>query len=137
MEATRSELGPSLDVLRDVIDAGVRVIMTGPTLVPAFDADYAASRSAPIVHFLRTDLGLGGVILSDDVDAPGILRGSSLGQTAIEALAAGIDWLLVAGTLNLPNLVAAVAKAVTMERLSSARLHAAARAVRTLTGDIG
>jgi beta-N-acetylhexosaminidase len=137
VEATRSELEPSLDVFRAVIDTGVKVIMTGPTLVPAFDADYAASRSAPIVHFLRTDLGFGGVVLSDDLDAPGILRGSSLDEAAIDALAAGIDWLLVAGTPNLPHLVAAVTKAVTMERLSSARLHAAAQAVRTLTGDIG
>jgi beta-N-acetylhexosaminidase len=137
VEATRSELEPSLDVFRDVIDTGVRVIMTGPTLVPAFDIDHASSRSAATVHFLRTDLGFGGVILSDDLDAPGIRRGSSLDQAAIEALGAGIDWLLVAGTLNLPNLVAAVAKAVTMEHLSSAHLHAAAQAVRTLTGDIG
>jgi beta-N-acetylhexosaminidase len=137
VEATRSELEPSLDVFRDVIDAGVRVIMTGPTLVPGFDSDRASSRSVATVHFLRTDLGFGGVVLSDDLDAPGILRGSSLDQAAIEALAAGIDWLLVAGTPNLPNLVAAVAKAVSMERLSSARLHAAAQAVRTLTGDIG
>ncbi len=137
VEATRAELEPSLDVFRAVIDAGVRVIMTGPTLVPAFDVDHAASRSATIVHFLRTDLGFGGVILSDDLDAPGILRGSPLEQAAIEALTAGIDWLLVAGTPNLSDLVAAVARAVTMEHLSSARLHAAAQAVRTLTGDIG
>jgi beta-N-acetylhexosaminidase len=137
VEATRSELEPSLDVFRAVIDAGVRVIMTGPTLVPAFDTDHAASRSADIVHFLRTDLGFGGVILSDDLDAPGILRGSSVEQAAIDALTAGIDWLLVAGTPNLPDLVAAVANAVTMEHLSSARVHAAAQAVRTLTGDIG
>ena len=137
VEATRSELEPSLDVFRAVIDAGVKVIMTGPTLVPAFDVDHAASRSATIVHFLRTDLGFGGVILSDDLDAPGILRGSPLEQAAIEALTAGIDWLLVAGTPDLPNLVAAVAQAVTMGHLSSARLHSAALAVRTLTGDIG
>jgi beta-N-acetylhexosaminidase len=137
VEATRSELEPSLDVFRAVIDAGVRVIMTGPTLVPAFDVDHAASRSATIVHFLRTDLGFGGVILSDDLDAPGILRGSPLEQAAIEALTAGIDWLLVAGTPDLPNLVAAVTQAVTMGHLSSARLHSAAQAVRTLTGDIG
>ena len=107
------------------------------TLVPAFDADHAASRSATIVHFLRADLGFGGVILSDDLDTPGILRGSSLDQAAIEALAAGIDWLLVAGTPNLPNLDTAVVKAVNMGRLSSARLHAAAQAVRTLTNDTG
>ena len=137
VEATRSELEPSLDVFRAVIDAGVRVVMTGPTLVPAFDGDHAASRSATIVHFLRTELGFGGAILSDDLDAPGILRGSSLDQAAIEALAAGIDWLLVAGTPNLPNLVAAVVKAVTMGRLSSARLRAAAQAVRTLINDTG
>ena len=137
VEASRSELEPSLDVFRAVIDAGVRVIMTGPTLVPALDADRAASRSATTVQFLRTALGYGGVILSDDLDAPGILRGSSLEQAAIEALAAGVDWLLVAGTPNLPNLVAAVAEAVTRERLSSDRLHTAAQAVRTLTGDIG
>ena len=137
VEATRSELEPSLDVFRAVIDAGVRVIMTGPTVVPAFDPDRAASRSATTVDFLRTDLGFGGVILSDDLDAPGILRGSSRDQAAVEALTAGIDWLLVAGTPNLPNLVAAVVGAVTMEHLSSARLHAAAQAVRTLTGDIG
>ena len=135
VEATRSELEPSLDVFRAVIDAEVRVIMTGPTLVPAFDSDHAASRSATIVRFLRTDLGFGGVILSDDLDAPGILRGSSLDQAAIEALAAGVDWLLVAGTPDLPNLVAEVVKAVTIGRLSSARLHAAAQVVRTLTND--
>lgn len=137
VEATRSELEPSLDVFRAVIDAGVRVIMTGPTLVPAFDKDDAASRSAATVDFLRTDLGFGGVILSDDLDAPGILRGDSLGQAAVDALKAGIDWLLVAGTPNLSSLVAAVVEAVNMERLSSARVHAAAQAVRTLTGDIG
>jgi beta-N-acetylhexosaminidase len=136
VEATRSELEPSLDVFRAVIDAGVRVVMTGPTLVPAFDSDRAASRSARIVDFLRT-VGFGGVILSDDLDAPGILRGSSLEEAAIEALAAGIDWLLVAGTPNLPNLVAAVAEAVSRGHLASARLHAAAGAVRTLTSAIG
>ncbi|MDH5373378.1 MAG: glycoside hydrolase family 3 protein, partial [Acidimicrobiia bacterium] len=137
VEATRDELEPSLEVFRAVIDAGVKVIMTGPTLVPAFDTERAASRSGTIVHFLRTDLGFEGVILSDDLDAPGTLRGSSLEEAAIEALSAGVDWLLVAGTPKLPELVAAVADAVTRGHISSARLRAAARAVRTLTIDGG
>jgi beta-N-acetylhexosaminidase len=137
VEATRGELEPSLDVFRAVIDAGVRVVMTGPTLVPAFDPDHAASRSAATIHFLRTSLGFGGVILSDDLDAPGTLRGGSLEEAAIDALAAGVDWLLVAGTPHLASLVDAVVDSVTMGHLSSARVHDAARAVRTLTGDIG
>jgi len=136
VEATRSEHEPSLDVFRAVIDAGVRVVMTGPTLVPAFDSDHAASRSPTAVHYLRNVLGFDGMILSDDLDAPGILRGSSVEEAAIEALAAGIDWLLVAGTPHLPNLVAAVAEAVNRGHLAPGRLQAAARSVRALTGDL-
>jgi hypothetical protein len=52
-------------------------------------------------------------------------------------LVAGVDWLLVPGTQELSGLVEAVAQSVTMEHLSSARLREAARAVRTLAGDIG
>lgn len=137
VEATHSEIEPSLDVFRAVIDAGVQVVMTGPTLVPVFDPSRATSRSAATVHFLRTALGFGGVILSDDLDAPGTLRGSSIDEAAIEALAAGVDWLLVPGTQDLSKLVEAIAHSVTMGHLSSARLREAARAVRTLAGDIG
>jgi len=136
-EVTRSDLEPSLKAFSDVIDAGVKVVMMGPTLVPAFDPDHASSRSADTVHYLRTDLGFGGVVLSDDLDAPGILRGRSLEETAVEALVAGVDWLLVAGTPQLPDLVDAVLEAVEREHLSSGRLREAALAVGTLTHDIG
>ena len=136
-EATRSDLAPSLDAFTAVIDAGVKVVMLGPTLVPAFDPDHASSRSADTVHYLRTALGFGGVVLSDDLDAPGILRGRSLEETAVEALVAGVDWLLVAGTPQLPDLVDAVLEAVEREHLSSGRLREAALAVGTLTHDIG
>ncbi len=137
VEGTRDDLEPSLEAFKAVIDAGVKVVMMGPTLVPPFDPDHASSRSADTVHALRTDLGFGGVVLSDDLDAPAILRGRSLEETAVEALIAGVDWLLVAGTPMLPDLVDGVLKAIDREHLSSARLHEAARAVRTLTHDIG
>lgn len=136
-EATRGDLAPSLEAFRAVIDAGVKVVMLGPTLVPAFDPDHASSRSADTVHYLRTALGFGGVVLSSDLNTPGILRGRSLGETAVEALIAGVDWLLVAGTPQLPDLVDAVLEAVDREHLSSGRLREAARAVATLTHDIG
>lgn len=105
IEASRADLQPSLDAFQPVIDAGVRVVMTGPALVPARDTERAASRSAKVVDILRSELGLGGVI---DLDAPAILRGSAPERSAIDALAAGVDRLLVAGTVHLPNLVAAV-----------------------------
>ena len=137
VESGRDDIDSTLKVFRAVSAAGVRVVMTGPALVPAIDPERAASRSAVTVDLLRNDVGFGGVILSDDLNAPGILRGSSVEEAAVEALSAGIDWLLVAGTPRLPNLVAAVADAVRGGRLSSARLNEAAQAVRTLTIDIG
>ena len=137
VESSRDDIDSTLKVFRAVGAAGVRVVMTGPVLVPAIDPERAASRSAVTVDLLRNDLGFDGVILSDDLDAPGLLRGSSLEEAAVEALSAGIDWLLIAGTPHLPNLVAAVAEAVSSGHLSSARLAEAAHTVRTLTNDIG
>ena len=133
VEADQSEIDPTIGVFKKVVSAGVRVVMTGPALVPAMDAEYAASTSTTMVDYLRNEVGFGGVILSDDLDAPGILRGGSVAEAAIRSLSAGVDWLLVAGTAQLPNLVGAVAHAADNGGLSPARLHEAAEAVRHLT----
>ncbi len=136
VEAGLAEIEPSLDTFRAVIGAGVRVVMTGPALVPALDSERAASRSVAVVDALRSELGFRGVILSDDLDAPGILRGGTLEDAVVEALVAGVDWLLVAGTPHLPDLVAAAVDAARDGRLDAGRLTEAARAVRSLTDDL-
>ena len=111
--------------------------MTGPTLVPALDAERAASRSAQTVQLLRRACGFEGVVLSDDLDSTGILRGGTLHEAAIEALAAGVDWLLVAGTPNMPELAASLAAAADSGRIPPRRLRDAADSVRKLTIQIG
>lgn len=133
VEADQSDVDLTIDVFRAVVDAGVRVVMTGPALVPVMDAVYAASTSITIVDYLRNEVGFDGVILSDDLDSPGILRGGSIEDVAIQSLNAGVDWLLVAGTPQLPNLVEAVASAAENGKLDPTRLHEAAEAVRHLT----
>lgn len=137
VESDRDGIEPTLDVFRAVNAAGVRIVMTGPALVPAIDSERAASRSAVTVDLLRSGIGFNGVILSDDLDSPGILRGSSLTEAAVDALNAGVDWLLVAGTPNLPDLVAAVVVAVEEGSIARDRLSGAAAAVRALTSDLG
>jgi beta-N-acetylhexosaminidase len=137
VEANRAKIEATLEAFRAVTAAGVRVVMTGPALVPAIDANRAASRSAATVDLLRNDIGFDGVILSDDLDTPGILRGDSLGQAAIDALNAGVDWLLVTGTPKLEDLVLTVAAATVNGSLPTVRLHDAGCAVRELTNDLG
>ena len=127
----------NLALFRAVIDAGVDVVMTGPTLVPALDTDRAASRSPAVVQLLRDDCGFDGVVLSDDLDVPGVLRGDPIEEAVVDALSAGVDWLLVVGSPALPDLVDAVVDAVEDGRLDDQRLHDAATAVRDLTGRVG
>jgi len=136
VHASLAELEPTLDAFRGVIDSGVRVVMVGPALVPAFDTDHAASRSATVVQALRSDHGFDGVVLSDDLDQLGVLRGDTMEQASIDALNAGVDWLLVAGTTQLPGLVSSVAEAIIDGRIEWRRLVDAANSVRTLTGDL-
>ncbi len=131
-----ADLAPGLNAFRAAIRAGVRVVMVGPTLVPALDAELAASRSPRIVEMLRADLGHDGVVLSDDLDGPGILRGDSIGDAVVDALTAGVDWLLVAGSPRLPGLVTTVVEAVHDGRLPIERLANAAASVRLLGEDL-
>ena len=133
VEADQSEIDPTIGVFKEVVGAGVKVVMTGPALVPAMDPEYAASTSTTTVDYLRNEVGFDGVILSDDLDSPGILRGGSISDAAIRSLNAGVDWLLVAGTAQLPNLVSAVVHAADGGGLNPQRLHEAAEAVRHLT----
>lgn len=122
---------------RVAINAGVKIVMTGPALIPSLDPKWAASVSPEIVSVLRTDFGFDGLIMSDDLDAPGILRGASLIDTAIASLAAGVDLLLLASGPHLPAVVKGIVRAVESGKLSPQRLREAADRVRRLADEIG
>jgi beta-N-acetylhexosaminidase len=136
VEEDQSKVDLTVGVFRKLVAADVRVVMTGPALVPTMDAEHAASTSKTVVNYLRNDVGFEGVVLSDDLDSPGILRGGPIEEAAIQSLNAGVDWLLVAGTTQLPNLVDAVANAAENGQLDSGRLREAAASVRHLTNSL-
>jgi beta-N-acetylhexosaminidase len=129
---TKNELARSLSVFRDVVADGVRAVMTGPALVPALDPVEPASTSPRTVAHLRETLGFQGLVISDDLDAPGILRGRPIAEVAVASLAAGADLLLVSAGSGLDRLADAIARAVSEGRLSRERLASAAGRVRRL-----
>lgn len=92
-EISRVDLPP----FQFAIAAKCDMIMTCHVAFPALDpTGVPATLSAPILRgLLRAELGFSGVIVSDSLLMAGVRkRFSSEGEMAVEALRAGIDWLL-------------------------------------------
>ena len=136
VKATLDELQPTIGVFRDVIGAGVSAVMAGPALVPAIDADEPSSTSHDTLSFLRGELAFDGLIISDDIDAPGILRGRTIAATAVASLVAGADLLLVSSQSGLDVIVGTIVEAVKSGALAQERLAEAAHRVRSLARNL-
>jgi len=78
------------------IDAGVKAIMTGHSVYPAYDDTYPATLSERILKgLLREELGFDGVIVSDAIGMAAILKKWPLPQACTMAIKAGCDTILL------------------------------------------
>jgi beta-N-acetylhexosaminidase len=126
-------LEAGLAPFRAVIAADVDVVMVGPAIVRALDRTTAALRSAHVVRRLTQGLGFRGVVMADDLDSQAVMRGDSVAQVAIDALAAGCDFLLLADTgSQLADVAQAIEAAVGSGKLSADGLARSAQKVRDL-----
>jgi beta-N-acetylhexosaminidase len=123
---------------RAAIDAGVRAVMTGHLLVPAFDPELPATLSKRILtDLLRVELGYTGLIITDAIEMQGVSRRFGLAGATVRALAAGADAICVGGehadeqTATL--LLDAIVEAVRTGELPEERLRDAAARVRELS----
>lgn len=136
VDADLTALKPTLSVFEDLIDSNIAAIMTGPALVPAIDTHEPSSTSRLTIDLLKIDFGFKGLIISDDLDAPGILRGREMAATAIAALDAGAELLLVSSQCGLKQIANAIANAVLEGTLSEEKLRNAAMKVRNLAKNL-
>jgi len=130
----RGEVEVNLAPFKALVRQGVGAVMLGPTVVAAIDPARPAALSPRVVSLLREDIGFTGLIISDDLEALSTLRGRSIPQTAVDALAAGTELLLVPGGDTLNECITVIEDAVTTGRLDRQALAAAAHKVRTLAG---
>jgi beta-N-acetylhexosaminidase len=135
--ASRAALVADLAPFRAALWAGASAAMVGPATVPALDPDLPALLSPAVVGLLRGELGFGGLVVSDDLDAASVLRGRTLAEAAVAALRAGNDLLLVSAENDLPALVEALVAGVVRGDLPAGRLAAAARRVAALADRVG
>ncbi|MBP2702848.1 glycoside hydrolase family 3 protein [Microbispora sp. RL4-1S] len=125
------ELPPFLAAVR----AGVRAIMTGHLLVPAYDGERPATLSPRILTgLLRTELGFEGLVVTDGIEMAAVSGAYGLGEASARAVAAGADAVCVGGE-NADEATAdlirdAIADAVAGGLLPEERLAEAAGRVR-------
>ncbi|MEU8813189.1 glycoside hydrolase family 3 protein [Actinoplanes sp. NPDC048796] len=122
---------------RAAIEAGVRVVMTGHLLVPAYDEELPATLSRRILTgLLREELGFRGLIVTDGIEMQGVRRKYGLTGATVRALAAGVDAICVGGDHadehTATELRDAIVAAVLDGTLPEQRLRDAAARVRDL-----
>jgi beta-N-acetylhexosaminidase len=123
-----SNLGPYFSA----IAAGVKCVMMGPVPVEALDPSEPSSTSKIAVQLLRRQVGFGGLIISDDLDLPGTMRGRAITEVAVASLNAGVQLLLLASGKQIDEVANYITKAVQDERLPADALSSAATAIRNL-----
>jgi beta-N-acetylhexosaminidase len=83
---------------RAAIAANVAFMLTCHVLFPAFDDEQPATLSPAIVQgLLKDELGFAGAVLTDDLDMKAIADRYPIEETAVRALRAGCDGLLICG----------------------------------------
>lgn len=133
--ASLEELKPNLKCFDAAIAAGVRAIMTGPIPVDAIDPTEPSSTSAKVVAMLRGAHRFQGLIVSDDLDLPGTLRGRTVPEAAVASLKAGVDLLLLAGGPQVDEVARSIIASVHAGKLERDVVARAASAVRLLAAD--
>ncbi|BET46956.1 glycoside hydrolase family 3 protein [Streptomyces tendae] len=134
--AGRDEIAAqALPPFRAAVAAGVRAVMSGHLLVPAYDPDLPATLSRRILHgLLREELGFDGLVVSDAIEMGAVTRRYGIDGATVKAVAAGVDAVCVGGEsaeeATVALLVKALTAAVTGGELAEERLAGAADRVR-------
>ncbi|MGH2949792.1 MAG: glycoside hydrolase family 3 N-terminal domain-containing protein, partial [Solirubrobacteraceae bacterium] len=98
IERTRSELEADLAPFRAGIEAGTEFVMAGHAVYPALDAESIASQSPAVIDgLLRDELGFGGVVMTDSLEAAAVRAVADVEEAALASARAGVDVILTTG----------------------------------------
>ncbi|WP_405591409.1 glycoside hydrolase family 3 protein [Streptomyces sp. NBC_01190] len=127
----------ALPPFRAALAAGVRAVMSGHLLVPAYDPYYPATLSHRILNdLLRKELGFAGLIVTDAIEMGAVAGQYGIDGATVKAVVAGADAICVGGENadegTVALLTGALAAAVTSGELLEARLVEASDRVKAL-----
>lgn len=114
---------------RAAIDVGVAAVMSAHIALPAVTNDRTPATLAPeiMTGLLRDSLGFRGLIVTDAMDMRGVGQGYDNATSAVLALKAGADILLMPP--DVPGAIDAIVGAVERGELSADRIDASVRRI--------
>lgn len=128
---------PYLGSFSRAISAGVPMMMVSTAIYPHIDPTTVAAFSHVITtEMLRYDLGFGGVIISDSLQAASV-RGYGYATRAIRALDAGVDILLLTNARPLSAMSAAIEGRMTVDPAFASVVRTAVLRVLTAKAKAG
>jgi beta-N-acetylhexosaminidase len=110
---------------RAILLSGADCVMLSHVLVPALDGSMPASLSPTIVDILRKKLQFKGIILTDDLEMKALSSERPVSLTALMAVEAGADMLILSTQDGLPAAHEAILGALGNGSLSRGRLDEA------------
>ena len=121
------------------IKAGVKAIMTGHSIYPAYDDKYPTTLSEKLLTgLLRKELGFDGVIVSDAIGMAAILKKWPLPIACAMAIKAGVDTILLkADDESRSQCFFGIKRAVEKGELPEERLNDAVRRLLNMKYDQG
>ena len=122
---------------RAAIEAGVDAVMTAHLAVPALEPEEkpATVSKAVLTGVLREELGFTGLICTDALDMQAVTKMFGPGETAVRALEAGVDLLVLPGDAK--EAVRAVVAAVKEGRLTKERIDQSVLKILTAKARLG
>lgn len=119
---------------REAVAAGLDAIMTAHVIYRAWDPQYPATLSPPILTgILRTELDFQGVIITDDLGMAAVSETAPRQEVALRALRAGVDLLLICHhRQHQERAYAHVLRAVERDELSEMLVNGAVARVHAL-----
>jgi beta-N-acetylhexosaminidase len=98
IRATGPELTADLLPYQRAIAGGLKMVLVSTALYPALGDELPAACSTRVVTgVLRQKLGFDGVVITDDLQTPGVNHFLSTTEAGVKAIGAGVDMVLAAG----------------------------------------
>jgi len=102
------------------IDTGAQMVMTGHLIVPEIDDLPATLSKVILTDILRNELGFEGIIITDSLAMSAITKNFDPAFTAVTAINAGVDILLMPS--DIPATIEAITTAIETGEISTERL---------------